>query len=144
MMADFIWNNRKHRIKLKLLLNTKDEGGLGLPNLQNYFYATQILTIIKRRNSFKEPKWINMERTKVNCSLGTFPFLQKSQWKIYQGKNFYVINTMKSWKNICKLTHIDNDLVLLREMRYDPNLLSNRFDTILHNWADKGLITYLK
>uniref|UniRef100_A0A8C6S5B8 Reverse transcriptase domain-containing protein n=1 Tax=Neogobius melanostomus TaxID=47308 RepID=A0A8C6S5B8_9GOBI len=138
MIADFIWNNRKHRIKFKLLLKPKEEGGLGLPNLQNYFYTTQILIIIKWMNTKREPKWTNIERALVDISLRTLPFLEKSQLKKYQGQNFCVLSTLKSWKNNCRVTQIDNGLVMLREMRHDPDLIANKLDKILEFGQIKG------
>ena len=46
IILNFIWNNKKQRIKFKTLCKPKEEDGLGLPNLQGYSLATQLLTII--------------------------------------------------------------------------------------------------
>uniref|UniRef100_A0A671TRN5 Reverse transcriptase domain-containing protein n=1 Tax=Sparus aurata TaxID=8175 RepID=A0A671TRN5_SPAAU len=61
MIANFIWNNKKHRVQFKILTQHKDEGGLGIPNIQNYYYATQIATIMKWMKGDTEIKWINLE-----------------------------------------------------------------------------------
>uniref|UniRef100_A0A3P8YTS7 Reverse transcriptase domain-containing protein n=1 Tax=Esox lucius TaxID=8010 RepID=A0A3P8YTS7_ESOLU len=62
MISNFIWNNRKHRDKFKLLTQQKEGGGLGAPNIQNYYYATQTLTIMRWMKCDTEVKWINIEK----------------------------------------------------------------------------------
>ncbi len=47
MIADFIWLDKRKRVKLKTLLKSKEHGGLSLPDLHNYFHATQISSITK-------------------------------------------------------------------------------------------------
>ena len=77
MISNFIWNNRKHRVKFKLLTQQKEGGGLGAPNIQNYYYATQILTIMKWMKCDTEVKWKNIERELTAGLIGTLPFLRK-------------------------------------------------------------------
>ena len=56
---------------------------LGLHNIQNYYYATQIVTIMKwmthRGNT--EIKWIYIESELATGSIGTLPFLRKESQK---------------------------------------------------------------
>lgn len=61
-ISNFIWNNRKHRIKLKSLTQQREEGGLAIPNLENYFYTTQIQIIVKWMNREAQSKWIKIEK----------------------------------------------------------------------------------
>lgn len=47
LICNFIWNNKKKRIKFNKLTKAKDCGGLAVPNLQSYYNSTQINTIIR-------------------------------------------------------------------------------------------------
>lgn len=62
LIANFIWNGKKHRVKYKLLIQAKEKGGVGAQNLTNYYYAVQILTIMKWMRSDPEEKQINIEK----------------------------------------------------------------------------------
>ena len=61
IISNCIWNNKKQRIKFKTLCEPKEEGGLGLPNLQGYFLA-QLLAIMKWTERETESKWITIEK----------------------------------------------------------------------------------
>lgn len=42
LISRYIWNHKKPRLKLSLLMKPKELGGVSLPNLQLYFWAAQI------------------------------------------------------------------------------------------------------
>uniref|UniRef100_A0A3P9IF90 HAT C-terminal dimerisation domain-containing protein n=1 Tax=Oryzias latipes TaxID=8090 RepID=A0A3P9IF90_ORYLA len=42
MISTFVWQNKKPRIRKKLLCSSKRDGGLGLPNLRLYYWAAQL------------------------------------------------------------------------------------------------------
>jgi len=41
IISRFIWGGKKPRVRYKTLQLPKDKGGMGLPNLKEYFYAAQ-------------------------------------------------------------------------------------------------------
>lgn len=102
MISNFIWNNKKHRIKLKSLTQQREEGGLAVPNIENYFYATQIQIIMKWMNKEVDTKWIKIERDLSTLSLGTLPFVGSKIQKLHSRHNFCISNTIGNWKKICK------------------------------------------
>ena len=54
---------------------------LGLHNIQNYYNATQIVTIMKWMTGNTEIKWIDIESELATGSIGTLPFLRKESQK---------------------------------------------------------------
>ena len=44
-MRKFIWDEKKPRVKLKILQQKKEEGGLSLPTLVHYYYTAQVKSI---------------------------------------------------------------------------------------------------
>ena len=63
MLIKFVWDNKKPRVKMKTLKLAKRNGGLGLPNLQNYYYAAQIQTLQIWLNDDMQAKWRSIERS---------------------------------------------------------------------------------
>lgn len=47
MISQLIWSGKKPRIKYATLQLTKNEGGMSLPNLKDYFQAAQLELLIK-------------------------------------------------------------------------------------------------
>lgn len=74
MTAKFIWNNRKHEVKYRLLTQMKGKGGLDAPNIQNYYSETQVLIIIKWMRCDTNIKWINIEKELTKGLIGTLPY----------------------------------------------------------------------
>ena len=123
IISNCISNNKKQRITFKTLCKPKEEGGLGLPNLQGYSLATQLLTIMKWTERETETKWINIEKEMVGISIGTLPFIGRTQWRNYTGQNYCIDNTLANWKHVCKNLKMDNKCVLVRDGR-GPRLYS--------------------
>lgn len=42
LLSKYIWQKKKPRVRLKTLLLPKYKGGLGLPNLKKYYWASQL------------------------------------------------------------------------------------------------------
>lgn len=140
ILSNFIWNNRKERIAFKILLQHKEAGGLNVPNLQNYFYAAQIQTIIQWKKCGEEVKWVSIEKEMAGISLGTLPFLYKGAWKSYTGQSFCITNTLKNWKHICKSFKINSECIYFREMMHDLDFIPNRTDNVLAYWANNTYV----
>uniref|UniRef100_A0A672JMA1 Reverse transcriptase domain-containing protein n=1 Tax=Salarias fasciatus TaxID=181472 RepID=A0A672JMA1_SALFA len=62
-ISKFLWKNKPSRISLKTLQQTKDRGGLDLPNFSNYFIASKLQYISKwlKPNNLDEP-WLDVEQ----------------------------------------------------------------------------------
>ena len=138
LLRKFIWDAKKPRVKLKLLQQNKDRGGLALPNLLHYYYAAQIKPVMIWMNNKTNPKWKLMELSLVE-SLSTLIFTQydKAQIKIL---NFSIHNTLRIWKTICKICKVkDQELSCMREMSCDSDFTPNKMDHVFKIWEGKGL-----
>lgn len=144
LITNFIWNYKRKRIKFKKLIKTKECGGLDVPNLKNYFNATQINTIMTWTNDRSEAKWVEIEKELTPMSLRTLPYIDKKEVAKIKGVNTWIYNTLKTWGDICKQQKINKDLMYFREMAWDPEFEPNKTDNILQEWAVKGLKIFLQ
>ena len=69
IITNFIWNNKRKRVKFKTLIKSKEHGGLALPDLQTYFHATQINNIMKWTNDNIKAKWLPIEKEQTLFSI---------------------------------------------------------------------------
>ena len=46
LISEFIWQRKRPRIRLKILLLPKEKGALGLPNLKYYYWAAQLNAVV--------------------------------------------------------------------------------------------------
>uniref|UniRef100_A0A8C5BXC6 Reverse transcriptase domain-containing protein n=1 Tax=Gadus morhua TaxID=8049 RepID=A0A8C5BXC6_GADMO len=142
IITNFIWNNKRKRVKFKTLIKSKEHGGLALPDLQTYFHATQINNIMKWTNDNIKAKWLPIEKEQTPFSIKTLPFIDRKDMTQLKGQNRWINNTLCTWKQICKKHDINKELFYLREMAWDPDFKPNKMDNVLKVWSLKGLQIY--
>jgi hypothetical protein len=53
----FLWNNKRDKIKRKVIMNNYEEGGLKLPHIESYCYALKMSWIQKLLNPMNHSQW---------------------------------------------------------------------------------------
>uniref|UniRef100_A0A8C6XN85 Reverse transcriptase domain-containing protein n=1 Tax=Naja naja TaxID=35670 RepID=A0A8C6XN85_NAJNA len=129
IISSFIWQKRKPRIKLKLLQDATERGGLGLPNWELY-HSAAIMTWLK--------DWINHTNTRVltleghNLQSGWHAFLGQDNIKGYSyvSKHKLRQTLLHTWFKIKKQMYIQTPIWLSTlEALMHPHLL--RYDKII-------------
>lgn len=63
LLAQFIWNDRKARLHLKLLHLPYERGGLQLPNFRWYYMAAQLTSALNYFRTTPPPAWVDIEQS---------------------------------------------------------------------------------
>ncbi len=61
LFTDFIWNNKRARVRLSLLYLPYNRGGLQFPNLQWYYWAAQLRSTLYYFSSESSTSWLDIE-----------------------------------------------------------------------------------
>lgn len=80
----FIWNNKKSRLRLRLLYLPYERGGLQLPNFKLYYWSAQLSSAIFYFATETPPAWIKIEQleTKLNLNLYLYSACPKKLGKM--------------------------------------------------------------
>ena len=62
-LSKFIWQNKRPRIRLKIMLCTKENGGLDLPNLKKFYWAAQLQSLVAWLSQDNDTIWVRMEQS---------------------------------------------------------------------------------
>ena len=109
MLLKFIWVNKKPRVKMKTLKQTKRLGGLALPDLQNYYKAAHIQTV-QTWLTEEKTKWKLIELAPCRGKEKILPFLDsKLQLKI-DNKSFQ--NTFRVWNKVRRDLNVHKEILL--------------------------------
>ena len=140
LISKFIWQNRRPRIRLKILMTSKEKGGLGLPNLKMYYWAAQLRAIVAWMVKDEETGWVSIEQNSLpGISISTLPFLSKQSQKKIKIDNIWVKNTLKVWNNVQKQLKgsvaLSRAMPILGNIEFLPSLVDNTY----RRWAEKGL-----
>lgn len=66
LIATYLWQGKKARIKLKTLQLRKDKGGMGLPCLMEYYHAAQLRPLVCLCSPTYNAAWKEIEGTMIN------------------------------------------------------------------------------
>ncbi|XP_055494220.1 uncharacterized protein LOC129698878 isoform X1 [Leucoraja erinacea] len=127
-----IWDYRTHRIQRKHLCNSKEVGGLSLPNFIYYYWAVHIKNIMYwLDSSTQQLEWIRME--KEECyphDIGTNLLSPIKLNSIIYKKNPIIHNIIRIWKQIkvsLKLNNLSVLTPLLNNPAFKPSLIDNTY-----------------
>lgn len=138
LFSSFIWGNGVPRIKRALLRRDRSVGGLGLPNLRNYYWAANIQ---KMSLWVQQPtlNWCEIEAS--SCTSTSLPALLTSKLPIQPTQYTYnpiVIATLKIWSQFrltVGLTEASNHSLICNNHQFIPPSV----DIVFSAWQKLGL-----
>lgn len=98
LLGQFIWNDRKARLRLKLLYWPYERALRQLPNLRWYYIAAQLTSALYYFNTTTPPVWVSIEQESIP-DLPLSLYLYSSDIKILtrRTKNPFLKNTISVW-----------------------------------------------
>lgn len=142
MLNKFIWQNKRPRVRLKVLCSPKDRGGVSLPNIRQYYWAAQLVAITQWINNDQEVGWVTIEQNAVSgVRLSVLPFLSNNLWKKLNVKNIWVKQTLRIWDVVRK--KLEGPMNLSRAMSIAGNIefQPSIWDSGFKRWECSGLCT---
>ena len=143
IISRFIWQGKKPRIRFKTLQLPKEQGGMSLPNFEDYFYAAQIRPLINLCNPSFQARWKDIELS----SLADPPLQAALAHKHLGGlidkvQNPWIKGQLKIWNMIKDEYKLNNKLQIIQWCAYDPEFKANVIDKRFKSWIPKGITTY--
>lgn len=140
LFRDFIWNNRKARLRLTLLYLPFDRGGLKLPNLKLYYWSCQLWTASFWFKSHLSLSWVDIERfTSTNLPLQLYLYSAKPGKLKKNTDNPFVRNTLYVWHEVHKYLKDISKLSQFTPIWGNENFPPATMDKGFKLWADKGI-----
>uniref|UniRef100_A0A8C9X250 Reverse transcriptase domain-containing protein n=1 Tax=Sander lucioperca TaxID=283035 RepID=A0A8C9X250_SANLU len=97
ILCRFIWNNRKSRLRLRLLYLPYDRGGLQMPSLQWYYWAAQLRCAMFYFLTRSPPAWVSIEQTISKLPLRLYLYSTDPKTLKKQTINPFLKNTIDIW-----------------------------------------------
>lgn len=140
MLTSFIWKNSSPRVAFKTLTKSREKGGLGLPDLQMYYWAAQtkgLISWLKKRNN---AHWIDIEEELCSPTpITSLPYINNIN-ALHQVTGTYVIyNTLRAWRDIKKLCGTFDKISQLAPLSSNPDLPSSIGKRLLIKWKENGI-----
>ena len=141
LVSRFIWQNKRPRVRLKVLCLHKEKGGLSLPHFRSYYWAAQLRVLVSWMRLDMDTKWVHIEQSSVNTSLSALPFLTTNAWRKLRIQNEWVKYTLKVWKKIRQVLNLPLSVSRATKIAALCDFLPAKLDSGFSRWAEKGLTT---
>lgn len=139
LFTGFIWKKSKARIRLSLLYLSFNKGGLKCPNIQWYYWATQLRSIKFYFETKDVPQWREMESEGLIVPLPQYLYSDKFSKLVKKSKNPIVENMIRVWSKVRKFVKEPDNLSLYSPIWGNQGFIPGRADTVFKQWALKGL-----
>lgn len=143
LIARYLWQGKRARIKFKTMQLRKEKGGMGLPCLQEYYYAAQLRPLVCLCSPTYTAAWKEIEGTMIKgipitALLGD----NKLQREQEIPEDSITGSFLKPWQEIIKICKLRDVSKIIRWCAYDTDFVPNRTDGRFKTWISKGLTTY--
>lgn len=121
MILKFIWKGKTPRIKYDQLINTKNKGGWGAPDISKYYEAIALGRVIDWFKN-KDKQWVEIENStskiKLHKIIWYAPKLRKQDTKMHE----ITRHALGVWDRVHKREHwqYNSPLMSLKEVDYFP------------------------
>ena len=140
LFGQFIWNDRKARLRLKLLYLPYERGGLQLPNLRWYYMAAQLTSASYYFHTTAPPAWVSIEQNSISdLPLNLYLYSADIKRLKKQTNNPFLRNTISVWHAAHK--HI-GDMPVLSQFTPiwgNEQFAPGRKDEGFRSWHMKGI-----
>lgn len=144
LISKFIWSGKRARISSSVLQHTKRQGGLGLPNLEFYFWAFQIRAMRIWIDAQSRVPWRDIEASLVHPSrLQDLPFMGAASRKFRQKLGPIISCTLLAWQSAGQRMGYSKKYISLQSpLWHNPQLLTDMKPFSCSSWSSKGVYTF--
>lgn len=138
-LSRFIWAGTRPRVRFATLQTDKNHGGLAVPNLRQYCYATQMRYFVYWCFPEYHAKWkhieLNIDNSQPQTRLGTEEYTDQ------KGENIIIEDSLKNWYEILKKYKLEvlEDSKLLIWPSQTSHFSPGEIDRTFIKWRDKGI-----
>lgn len=123
-ITQFIWRNKPPRIKMTILQNPLEKGGLKVPNFERFYWAAQIRAIwVWQIEQVHSPKWKQIEQNHLTeLKLESVPYISSLSSLLVATANPVIVHTYKTWQQIRKKMSCIQTIYNKSPFHFNPSL----------------------
>uniref|UniRef100_A0A8C5LTC3 Reverse transcriptase domain-containing protein n=1 Tax=Leptobrachium leishanense TaxID=445787 RepID=A0A8C5LTC3_9ANUR len=106
LISTYVWNSKKPRISLALLMSPKQLGGVALPHFWHYYLASHLQRIMEWSTCSLNRSWFAIEQRSARCPLSCLPWLPTSMQNTMTDPHPLIHATLRAWRSLKPSTGI--------------------------------------
>ena len=135
---NFIWNGGSEKIKRTTLINTYENGGLRVPNIELFCMAQKTVWVKKLLDDMNFAKWKTLFLSKIEKHGGNYIWLCHDEQPIFLNKlNKFWKDVYTSWNSLT--SHYPELDPRVQPLFYNINIKVNNQTVFFEDWLAKGI-----
>lgn len=139
LFSNFLWNNRRPRLRLSLLYLPYDRGGLQCPNMQWYYWSVQLRTLMFYFTTDGYPPWRVIESHSLRLPLPACLYSDEPKKLKKFSTNPIVQNMIRVWQEVRKYQKDSSSLSCFSPIWGNNFFTPGKGDAGFKLWADRGV-----
>ncbi|CAI5636845.1 unnamed protein product [Oreochromis niloticus] len=139
LISRFVWNGKRPRIKYTTLQLSRKQGGVGLPNLKDYYHAAQTRPAIKWCDQNFNAKWKDIEIKVQDVPVQTFLGNEQLKKTLQHFLDPITSHTLEIWFGLVKQSKLEREVKMLNWAAYVVGVIPSAHDSGFRKWEQKGI-----
>ena len=139
LFYSFLWNSGPDRIKRKVIVKDIAKGGLRMIQIDAFIMALKV-TWLRRYIVQSDSSWSSLSNINFNDLLSKGE--NYAELKANELLNPFWKDTLKSWKNLCKLIEVETLQDILNSPLWFNTHLQQGHNLYIREWYKKALETF--
>ena len=140
LTTNFIWNNKRPRLRLTQLDLTYERGGLQIPNFLWYYWAAQIRAAMYWFMDNASVPWVTIERATTSpLPLNLYLYADSLKNLLKTTHNPFVKNTIKVWHKLQAHLNLGSGISAFTPIWGNHRFPPGRSDPGFKLWAERGI-----
>lgn len=140
-LTKFVWGDKHPRISYEILRRQKEEGGLGLPDVNLYYKAMALVRILNWRHDTANKIWVNLEKTIAGRDLEGAPWIPTANRGLSEWTSPMTKTTLSVWDKANALGKIAPMISPLAPLEGFPWFEPGEDKKNLEGWGREGGVT---
>lgn len=132
----FLWGDRRSRISFSKLTQPKQLGGIGLPDLHNYYTAIHLSRILDWNVHSPYKNWVSLEDLFSTLPIASLPWMVPNHFLVAIRQHPLIEPTLHYFRKLCAQTAISSSTGPLTPIKSNPDFplgISRQF--LLDIWS---------
>uniref|UniRef100_A0A8C5PD18 Reverse transcriptase domain-containing protein n=1 Tax=Leptobrachium leishanense TaxID=445787 RepID=A0A8C5PD18_9ANUR len=121
VFTTFVWPRSRPRIRMDTLTLSKSGGGLALPDIRSYYYATHLTRVLDWANLTSDQMWRDLEEKVAGRPLWMLPWLLTDVGDLNLDRDSPVYTTLRIWHQIRVRFALSSAPSPLLPLEYNPD-----------------------
>jgi hypothetical protein len=139
IITNFIWDNKPPKVKYKAMINSINNGGLALQDIESKLKSMKLKWIIKIMEANYNCPWKSYLNTKFKANINEVPLHNLTENAYPRFNDQFYNDLFKMWANLHFYSPPNNEDICRQHLWHNSNIMKENKIIMYKEWANKNI-----